>query len=262
MRTHKHILLTQVDGVATVTINREERLNSISIETTGELTDAFRSLAADGSLRAVVVTGAGSRAFCAGADTGDMVPRGYMEYEALVRFYFDFLRALRAIPVPVVARLNGDAVGGGCCMAMACDLRVAADHARLGVPFVRIGLSGADLAASYLLPRIVGVGRASELLLTGRLVDAPEAQQIGLVNEVVPGAELDAAVDRFVQCFAQGPPIALRLTKQAVRRNVDRDFEAAIDFETYAQARCLDTQDFLEGSAAFREKRPPQFTGR
>ncbi|MBI2913288.1 MAG: enoyl-CoA hydratase [Chloroflexi bacterium] len=262
MATYKHIVVKQAGGVATVTINREGRLNTISIDATGELTAACRSLAGDDGLRAVVITGAGSRAFCAGADTGDMVPRSYPEYEALVRYYFDFLRALRAIPVPVVARVNGDAVGGGCCLAMACDLRVAAEHARLGVPFVRIGLSGADLAASYLLPRIVGVGRASELLLTGRLVDAPEAQQIGLVNEVVPSAEMDAAVDRLVQWFAQGPPVALRLTKQALQRNVDRDFEAAIDFETHAQALCLDTQDFLEGSAAFREKRPPRFTGR
>lgn len=261
MAAYQHVAVSRDGAVATVTINREDRLNSISIDATGELLDAFQSLAKDDALRVVVITGAGSRAFSAGADTADMVPRSYAEYEALVRFYFDFLRALRAIPVPVIARINGDAAGGGCCMAMACDLRVAVDHARLGVPFVRIGLSGADLAASYLLPRLVGTGRASEMLLSGRMVEATEAHQIGLVNQVVPVGELDSAVDRWIQWFVNGPPVALRFTKQALQRNVDRDFDAAVDFETYAQAFCLQTQDFLEGSAAFREKRPPQFAG-
>lgn len=205
MSAYQHIVVSQDDALATVTINREHRLNSISIDTTAELIDAFRSLAATESLRAVVVTGAGSRAFCAGADTADMTPRSYAEYEGLVRYYFDLLRALRSIPVPVIARINGDAAGGGCCLAMACDLRVAVDTARLGVPFVRIGLSGADLAASYLLPRLVGWGRASELLLTGRMVDAREAQSIGLVNEAVATEDLDAAVDRWVQWFRNGP---------------------------------------------------------
>lgn len=261
MAAYQHIVVNQDDALATVTINREDRLNAISIDTTAELIDAFRSLAAGESLRAVVVTGAGSRAFCAGADTGDMTSRSYTEYEGLVRYYFDLLRALRSIPAPVIARINGDAAGGGCCLAMACDLRIAVDTARLGVPFVRIGLSGADLAASYLLPRLVGWGRASDLLLTGRMVDAREAHSMGLVNEAVAAEHLDAAVDRLVQWFRNGPPVALRFTKQALQRNIDRDFEAAVDFETYAQAFCLQTRDFLEGSAAFREKRPPQFTG-
>lgn len=261
MAAYRHIQVTQDDALATVTINREERLNSISIETAGELIDAFRSLAVTDSLRAVVLTGAGSRAFCAGADTGDMVPRSYAEYEGLVRYYFDLLRALRSIPVPVIARINGDAAGGGCCLAMACDLRVAVETARLGVPFVRIGLSGADLGASYLLPRLVGWGRASELLLTGRMVDAREACAIGLVNQVVAAEELDAAVERLVRWFRNGPPVALRFTKQALQRNIDRNFEEAVDFETYAQAFCLQTRDFLEGAAAFREKRSPHFTG-
>lgn len=261
MAAYQHIVVNQDDALATVTINREDRLNAISIDTTAELIDAFRSLATGESLRAVVVTGAGSRAFCAGADTGDMTSRSYTEYEGLVRYYFDLLRALRSIPAPVIARINGDAAGGGCCLAMACDLRIAVDTARLGVPFVRIGLSGADLAASYLLPRLVGWGRASDLLLTGRMVDAREAHSMGLVNEAVAAEDLDAAVDRWVQWFRNGPPVALRFTKQALQRNIDRDFEAAVDFETYAQAFCLQTRDFLEGSAAFREKRPPQFTG-
>jgi len=258
----KNIRHERADGITTITIDRPERLNAISIETVGELMEALRLVGEDEQARVLVITGAGDRAFCAGADIADMLPRGYVEYERIVRLYLDYIAAIRNMKIPVIARINGDAIGGGCCTAMACDIRIASERARLGVPFVKIGLSGADLGATYFLPRLVGYGRACQMLLTSELVDAREAERIGLVSKTVPPEELDAATQETARRFVQGPPLALSLTKKALWGNLDPDFQTALDYEDHIQSLCLQTEDYLEGSKAFREKRAPLYKGR
>jgi len=258
----KNILLERDGPVYTLTINRPERMNAIGIETVHELMQGLAQVGADADARVLVITGAGDRAFSAGADVADMVRRSAPEAAAIVRLYLDYIMAIRNLPVPVIARVNGVAAGGGCCTALACDLRVASEQARFGFVFVNAGLTGADMGATYYLPRLVGFGRACELLLTGAIIDARGAERIGLVNQVVPHDELDGATAELAQKLAAGPPIALRLTKQALHGGLDKDIASEFDFETYAQTLCIVSEDHMEGAQAFREKRTPVFQGR
>ena len=258
----KNILLERDGPIYTLTINRPERMNAIGIETVHELMQGLAQVGADADARVLVITGAGDRAFSAGADVADMVRRSAPEAAAIVRLYLDYIMAIRNLPVPVIARVNGVAAGGGCCTALACDLRVASEQARFGFVFVNAGLTGADMGATYYLPRLVGFGRACELLLTGAIIDAREAERIGLVNQVVPHDELDGATAELAQKLAAGPPIALRLTKQALHGGLDKDIASEFDFETYAQTLCIVSEDHMEGAQAFREKRTPVFQGR
>lgn len=253
------VLVERSDGVATVTLNRPEVLNAIDDGMLEALIAALEELAG-GDDRAVVLAGAG-RAFCAGADQGEMVPRGPAEWERIVDRYLDPVRLICAIDAPVIARIHGDAVGGGLGLAMACDMRIAAEGARLCAPFVRIGLAGCDMSAGYFLPRLVGLGRATELMMTGRFIDAGEAQSIGLVTRTVPADELDAAVAQLARSLADGPPRALAFTKRAIRRSVDVAMETEFDYEVFAQVQCLQTDDHREGVAAFQARRAPRYGG-
>ncbi len=257
----QYLLYESDGGIVTVTINRPQRRNALNLDTVHELMSAMARVNAEPDARVLVITGAGD-AFCAGADLKDAPEMDPQVAHAVVKLYLDYVVAIRSVEIPVVARINGDAIGGGCCTALACDIRVASERARLGFPFVNLGIAGADMGTTYLLPRLVGYGRAAELLLTGDLIPAREAQAIGLVNRVVPAEELDAAVESLVARLASGPPLGLRSTKKALYSALDKDAATAFDYELLVQSYCLLTDDYQEGLRAFREKRLPQFRGR
>lgn len=259
--TFNNILCEQAEGLLTLTINRPHRRNALSVGTVGELVLALRQANADPEVRAVVLTGAGD-AFCAGADLKDAPEMNAAVAYDTVELYLDLVSAIRDVDKPVVARVDGIAVGGGCCIALACDIRIASERATFGFVFVNIGISGADMGSTYLLPRLVGYGRACELLMTGETVDAAEAYRIGLVNRVVPHEDLDAATEEMTQRLISRPPIGLKFTKRALQRGLDSDVRAEFDYEQLVQTACLLTEDYEEGRRAFFEKRQPVFRGR
>lgn len=248
-------------GIATITLNRPDRLNAIDNDALEVLIAALESAARDDEVRVVVLAGAG-RSFCAGADIRQMLERTPAEWERIVDRYLDPVRAIVGMDKPVIARCQGDVVGGGLGIAMACDFRIAAEDSRYCAPFVKLALAGCDMSAGYFLPRLVGLGRANDMMMTGRFVAADEAASIGLVTRVVPAAELDDAVADLAGRFAAGPPRALAFTKRAIRKSLDRGMEAEFDYEIFAQVQCLQSKDHREGVAAFREKRRPEFKGR
>ncbi len=255
------VLLQITEGVATVTLNRPDKLNTMDLPTVDALVAAFGEVAASKDARCVVLEGRG-RLFCAGADQDEMRPRGPQEWEYIVDHYLDPIRAIANIDKPVIARLHGDAVGGGLGLALACDYRIAAMGARLCAPFVKIGLAGCDMSAGYFLPRLVGLGRATDLMMSGRFVDAEEAVKIGLVTQTVAPDALDETVGKLAKRLAAGPPIALAFTKRAIRRSLDLGMETEFDYEIFAQVQCLQSEDHREGITAFREKRRPTFEGK
>lgn len=252
-------------GVARITLDRPEALNALTFEVYRELTGVFEGLAARPDLRAVVLTGAGGRAFCTGGDVKDIIGPllGYDHGQllAFTRLTCALVAAMRRAPQPIVASLNGTVAGAGAAIALAADLRVAADSARIAFLFVKVGLAGADMGSAYLLPRVIGLGRATELLMTGAFIDATEAHRIGLYNRVVPAAELQGATDALVATLVQGPRAGLAATKAALDDEFSMDLAAALEYEAQVQAELMTRDDFKEGFAAFTQKRPPRFEG-
>lgn len=248
------------DGVATVTLNRPDRLNAIDMEMLDRLVDALGKVAKDDRARAVVLAGAG-KSFCSGADIGQMIDRKPADWERIVDYYLDPVRAIARMSKPVIARCHGDVVGGGLGLAMACDFRIASISTRFCAPFVKLGLAGCDMSAGYFLPRLVGLGKATDLMMTGRFVEAEEAGRIGLASQVVADDALDAAVTGLARQMAAGAPRALAFTKQAIRRSLDRGMEEEFDYEIFAQVQCLQSADHREGVAAFFEHRAAKFKG-
>jgi len=250
------------DGVAVLTLDNPDQRNAMSDAMTASWVAAVDALAGDRDLRAVVVTGAGS-AFCSGGNTGWIASEPDATVDELrtrmVAFYRAWL-SIRRLEVPTIAAVNGPAIGAGLCVALACDIRYAARGARLGAPFVKLGMH-AGMAATYLLPNVVGEAHARDLLLTGRLVDADEALRLGLVSRVL---EADGFLDEVLATAtpAATAPVATRLTTVALRDGGHADFETALQWEGLAQPVTLATADLQEGIAAAREKRPPRFTGR
>lgn len=254
-----------VDGVAVAMLNRPDKLNAITFRMFEEWREVCDEVAADQAVRALVVTGAG-RAFCAGLDLADAATLTGMTAPEMMRgqeSWADATAAFARLPKPVVAAVNGAAAGAGFSLALAADIRLAAPEARFNAAFVRIGLSGGDCGSSYFLPRVVGLGRAAEILLTGRFVGAEEAAEMGLVNRVVPAGQLlDQAVATAEQ-IAANTPFGVMLTKRVLHQNVDApSLTAALEVENRNQVLTTRTEDMSEALQAFLDKRPPRYTGR
>jgi 2-(1,2-epoxy-1,2-dihydrophenyl)acetyl-CoA isomerase len=253
--------LESKDGIARITLAQPERMNALNFEMLDALIEALDAVGRSDDR--VLVLAAEGRAFCAGADRSEMIPRNPAEWEPIVDHYLDPVRRIADLDIPVIARLQGDTVGGGFGLAIACDFRVAVEGIRLGAPFVRIGLAGCDMSAGYYLPRLIPLGAATEMMMTGRLVRSDEAQALGLVHRVVPAESLDDEVGKLAGALRNGPPIALAFTKRAIRRSLDLDRNAEFDYEVFAQVNCIQTEDHREGVRAFfDEKRAPVFQGR
>nr|HEX4316625.1 enoyl-CoA hydratase family protein [Kofleriaceae bacterium] len=252
-------------GVATITLDREQRLNSLTFEIYQELAETFEQLDREVDVRAVVITGRG-RGFCSGGDQDDIIKhllgRDTPALLAFTRATGRLIAAIRRCRRPVIAAVNGVAVGAGAVIACASDFRIAAANARFGFVFPKVGLCGADMGITYLLPRIVGLTHASELLFFGDLVDAERALAIGLVNRVVPdGAAAVAMAREWAARLAAGPAFAHAMTKQMIESEHQMELAAAIEAEAQAQALCMQHPDFGEAHVAFKDKRPPRFAG-
>jgi enoyl-CoA hydratase/carnithine racemase len=249
-------------SVATITLNRPERLNALTFEVYKELRDTFQRLDMEAGVRAIVITGAG-RAFCSGGDVEDIIGallgRDLKALQDFTRLTCDLILAMRRCRRPIVGALNGTVAGAGAVIAAACDIRVAAESAKIAFLFTKVGLSGADMGAAWLLPRIVGYGRATEMLLTGDFVDPKRAYEIGLYNRVVPQAQVLPEARAIAEKLARGPTAALGVTKQALDAEAALDFEAALAYEAEVQARLMQEPNFREAHEAFRAKRDPKF---
>jgi enoyl-CoA hydratase len=251
------------DGVALLVLDNPDLRNAMSDEMTASWVAAIDDLAADRSVRAVVVTGEGS-AFCSGGNTGWIAsePDATVDYlrTRMIAFYRAWL-SIRRLEVPTIAAVNGAAIGAGLCLALACDIRYAAAGAKLGAPFVKLGMH-AGMAGTFLLPDVVGEAHARDLLLTGRMVGSEEALRIGLVSEVLDDTTfLDAVLAKAAEVAATAP-VASRLTTVALRDGGHADFESALQWEALAQPVTLATEDLQEGVRASRERRAPEFRGR
>lgn len=249
-------------GVVTLTLDRPERLNALTFEVYRELRDVFRALDTEEGVRAIVLTGSGG-AFCSGGDVEEIIgPLFERDYSGLLDFTRDtgevILNMLRCRR-PIVAALNGTVAGAGAVIASACDVRIAGDDARIAFLFTRVGLSGADMGAAWLLPRLVGQGRAMELLMSGDFISAAEAHRIGLYNRVVPAAEVVPAAQQLASKLAAGPSFGLEITKKMVLREASMDFESALASEVEIQAACMLDPNFREAYEAFIAKRKPEF---
>jgi enoyl-CoA hydratase/carnithine racemase len=258
----KSFLYEVREGVAWIKLNRPERLNALTFEVYRELTDAFAALEQEPEVRAVVLTGEG-RAFCSGGDVRDIIgalqgrdAEGLLEF---TRLTCELVRNIRRLRKPVIASLNGTTAGAGACIALASDLRVASTEARIAFLFVKVGLSGADMGAAHLLPRLVGLSKATELLYTGDFVTAEEALRIGLYNRVVEASELESETRALAERLARGPAFALGVTKEMLNRELDVSLDTALELEAQAQAVCMQHPDYGEAYRAFMEKREPRF---
>lgn len=252
-------------GITQLTLRRPERLNALSWELIDKLHETLAALGGDAEVRVVILTGEG-RGFCSGLDlSGEDAlggPRSVQEAFAMQERVASLATALKALPQPVIAAVNGPAAGGGLALALASDVRVCSREARFNVAFVRVGLSGCDVGVSHLLPRIVGLGIASELMLTGRQVEAEEALRIGLANRVVGRADLIKESVALAREISANSPFGVRMTKQVLHRNCDApSLEAAIELENRTQILATRTNDLAEAVSAYRERRPPRFTG-
>ena len=254
-----HLLVDISDHVATITVNRPEVRNALDRATVGEIKAALADLESTEDVGAIILTGAGDQVFVAGADIRQMRER--RRDDGLAAINSSVFTAVERCTKPTIAAVNGHALGGGCELALACDLRVAADHAKFGQPEVGLGIIPAA-GATQRLPRIVGLGRAKQMILTGDPIDARTALEWGLVSAVAPSAELMAAARQLAGRVIARGPLAVRLAKVALSASSRVDLDSGLLIETLAQAICFESEDKREGTTAFLEKRAPKFTGR
>lgn len=249
------------DGVAFVTINRPDKLNALNDQVMAELADAAERIATDDGIRGAILTGAGPKAFVAGADIGDLARQGPFDGKARAMRGQAALRRLETCGKPIIAAINGFALGGGCELAMACHIRIASDTARFGQPEVKLGIAP-GYGGTQRLPRLVGKGAALQLILTGEMIDAPEAYRIGLVNRVVPAGDLLAESEKTLRGILAMGPLAVRLALEAVDQGLEMTLEEGLLLEANHFGLLAATQDTKEGLTAFLEKRPAKFRGR
>jgi enoyl-CoA hydratase len=257
----QNITLDVSDRVATLTVNRPDKLNALNDLTVAELGQAIEEIRTRDDVGGAIITGAGNKAFVAGADIAELSKQGPLEGRQRARRGQHILRRIESSPKPIIAAVNGFALGGGCELAMACHIRIAADTAKFGQPEVKLGI-GPGYGGSQRLPRLVGQGRALELILTAEMIDAQEAYRIGLVNTVVPATELLRVAGEMLRKILANGPVAVAMSIEAVVRGVELPLEDALLLEADQFGLMASTDDMREGMRAFLEKRPPRFTGR
>lgn len=250
------------DGIATVQLNNPDKLNALTFQTYEELEKLTRELAHEEAVKVLVLTGTG-KGFCSGGSVNDIIGKLIQmksgDHYRFTRMTCDVVKNMRNLKKPIIAAVNGIAAGAGAMLALASDLRLVSDQAKFAFLFVKVGLAGADMGALYLLPRIVGQGKATELLFIGDPIEAQEAYRIGLANRVVPHERLMEETYMLARRLKDGPLCALGVTKELLNREMIMDLESALEVEALAQARCMAMADFQEGYRAFIEKRAPRF---
>jgi enoyl-CoA hydratase/carnithine racemase len=258
--TRENVLYEKKGAIAYVTLNRPKVLNALNKATVAELNEVFEDARDDAAVRGVIFTGAGDRAFAAGADIGEMAGNTPAEAEDKTRLGQRLTLLIENLGKPVIAAVNGFALGGGCELAMACTIRIAVEAARFGQPEVNIGIIP-GYGGTQRLPRLVGKGRALQLILTAEVIDSQEAHRIGLVNEIVPKADLISRAEAILNRIDANAPVAVKLAIEAANRGLDLSLEEGLNIEATLFAQCVATEDMKEGVAAFREKRKPNFKG-
>jgi enoyl-CoA hydratase/carnithine racemase len=261
----QHFRFALADGVATVTLDRPDKLNALTFEAYADLRDLLAELPQRGDVRVLVVRGSG-RAFCSGGDVNEIIGATLSmspdQLLAFTRMTGEVIRGMRECPVPIIAAVHGMAAGAGAVIALAADFRVCTPAARFAFLFTKVGLSGADMGAAYLLPRLVGLGHATRLLMLGDTVNADEAFRIGLVSELVTSDAFEEAVGGLARRLASGPTQAYAQTKALLTKEQDMSLSAAVELEAMTQALLMNGQDYAEFHAAFNEGRQPRWQGR
>jgi enoyl-CoA hydratase/carnithine racemase len=258
----KDVIFTKNNGIATIQLNNPEKLNALTFQAYADLEKIMADLAGDKSVDVVILTGS-DEGFCSGGSVdgiiGPLLKMNPEELHRFTRMTCNVVQNMRTLKKPIIAAVNGIAAGAGAVLMLAADLRIFSDAARAAFLFVKVGLSGADMGTLYLLPRIVGLGKATELVYFGDTIDAQEAHRIGLANRVVPAAALMDEALKWARRLQRGPLGAIGVTKELLEREAAVDLHSALDLEATAQAHCMQSTDFHEGYQAFMEKRPPKF---
>jgi enoyl-CoA hydratase/carnithine racemase len=261
----QHFRFRKADGIATVTLDRPEKLNPLTFESYADLRDLLAELPHHQDVRVLIIRGEG-RGFCGGGDVNEIIgelitmePRDLMRFTKMTG---DVIRAMRECPIPIITAIHGIAAGAGAVVALASDFRVVATSGKFAFLFTKVGLSGGDMGAAYLLPRVVGLGRASDLLMLGGTIDSATADRYGLASRLVADDELDAAVNELAQALAAGPTLAIAQTKSLLTRELDMPLASAMELDAMTQALLMTTRDHTEFHTAFNEKRAPRWEGR
>ncbi|MDT4903604.1 MAG: hypothetical protein QOH52_1620 [Pseudonocardiales bacterium] len=261
----QHFRFRKADGIATVTLDRPEKLNPLTFESYADLRDLLAELPHHQDVRVLIIRGEG-RGFCGGGDVNEIIgelitmePRDLMRFTKMTG---DVIRAMRECPIPIITAIHGIAAGAGAVVALASDFRVVATSGKFAFLFTKVGLSGGDMGAAYLLPRVVGLGRASDLLMLGGTIDSATADRYGLASRLVADDELDTAVNELAQTLAAGPTLAIAQTKSLLTRELDMPLASAMELDAMTQALLMTTRDHTEFHTAFNEKRAPRWEGR